>query len=148
METSTVSSEALEQLNRYLRSELSAVDTYAQAISQIEDNPSLAKLLDGCRASHQQRTEWLRSAVLALGGTPAHHTSAKGVLAQWAERGAAVFGLKTAMKALEEGEALGLSGYEDSLAVFPPALREFVEQRLLPEQRHTHATLTQVTSRL
>ena len=55
-------------------------------------------------ASHQQRTEWLRAAVLALGGTPA--------------------------------------------SALPPELREFVEQRLLPEQRHTHATLTQVTSRL
>jgi len=27
-------------------------------------------------------------------------------------------------------------------------LRGFVEARLLPEQRHTHATLTQITSRL
>jgi len=143
-----VSPGAVEQLNRYLRNELSAVDTYAQAISQIEDNPSLSKLLEGCRSSHQQRTEWLRAAVLALGGTPAQHTNAKGVLAQWVERGAAVFGMKTALKTLEEGEALGLSGYEKGLSGLPADLREFVEQRLLPEQRHTHATLTQVTSRL
>lgn len=140
--------DAVEQLNRYLRHELAAVDTYAQAISQIEDNPSLAKLLEGCRTSHQQRTEWLRATVLALGGTPAHHTSARGVLAQWVERGAAVFGIKTALKALEEGEALGLRGYEKALPALPPALRGFVEHRLLAEQRHTHATLTQVTSRL
>ena len=140
--------QAIEQLNRYLRGELSAVASYDQAIAKIEENPSLKKVLGGCRASHQQRVEWLRAAVLALGGTPARHTNARGTLAEWVERGATTLGLRVAMKALEEGEALGLNGYEKEVTQLPPTLRGFVEARLLPEQRHTHATLTQITSRL
>lgn len=143
----------IDALNGYLRAEMAAVETYQQAADQLDDEPSLEKILGNCRDSHQQRVEWLRSAILALGGEPAKRLGATGKLAKLTERGAASFGTKAAMKALEEGEARGLRHYEEAVAASSSKLstddlRRFVELRLLPEQRNTHATLTQVTSHL
>ncbi len=139
----------IDVLNGFLRAEMSAVETYEQAIAQLpEDELSLKKVLGNCRESHEQRVQWLEAEVDGLGGKPATHLSSTGALAKLVERGAAVFGKKAAMKALEEGEAFGLNSYEHDSSDLTPALQQFVEDRLLPEQRHTHATLTQVTSRL
>ena len=139
----------INQLNSFLRVEMSAVHTYKQALKLLDDEPSLKKLLSTCLQSHEQRAESIRTQVLALGGAPAKHLNPKGAFIKLMERGAALWGLKAAMKALEEGEALGLNEYERQTGEDLPAeLRELVESRLLPEQRHTHATLTQVTSRL
>ena len=67
----------VDTLNTFLRGELSAVETYRQALDKLNNSASRTLLLD-CHISHEQRVEKLRSGspswadsrptTLALGG--------------------------------------------------------------------------------
>jgi hypothetical protein len=128
----------IDQLNSFLRGELSAVETYEQAIEKLKDEPSLATSLSTCRTSHMRRAELLRTEVTRLGGEPAAGSGAWGTFAKLVEGGAKVFGKKAAIAALEEGEDHGRDDYQRDLKDLSLATRGFVEAQLLPEQHRTH----------
>jgi bacterioferritin (cytochrome b1) len=132
-------------LNKFLRGELSAVETYRQAIDRLAASACAADLTENKR-SHEQRVEMLRNQVLRLGGTPADDSGAWGSFAKLIEGGAKLFGEKAAIAALEEGEDHGLKLYRSNsdIAKLDLATRDFVERSLLPEQERSHRT----TSRL
>ena len=60
----------VDALNGFLRGEISAVETYRQAIEKLGGSPTGAQLED-CRRSHEQRVAKLRDQVARLGGEPA-----------------------------------------------------------------------------
>ena len=57
----------VDALNGFLRGEISAVETYRQAIEKLGGSPTGAQLED-CRRSHEQRVAKLRDQVARLGG--------------------------------------------------------------------------------
>ena len=57
----------ITQLNSFLRGELSAVETYDQAIAKLGDDPAVRGKLDNCRTSHQLRATLLREEILPVG---------------------------------------------------------------------------------
>ena len=61
----------IQHLNSFLRGEISAVQTYDQAIQKLRDEPSLSGRLEDLRQSHEQRAEILRSEIVRRGGEPA-----------------------------------------------------------------------------
>ena len=132
-------------LNKFLRGELSAVETYRQALERLNTSTCAADLTENKR-SHEQRAEMLRNQISRLGGTPSDGSGAWGSFAKLFEGGAKLFGEKTAIAALEEGEDHGLKLYRNNSDVerLDLATRDFVERSLLPEQERTHRT----TSRL
>lgn len=130
------------QLNSFLRGELSAVETYAQAIAKLGDEPALRTKLEDCRTSHQQRVSLLREEITRRGGEPADGSGVWGAFAQLVEGGAKVFGKKAAIAALEEGEDHGRDDYKAELDKLDSDARRFVESKLLPEQLRTHDTLS------
>lgn len=130
------------QLNSFLRGELSAVETYAQAIAKLDDEPALRARLEDCRMSHQRRAGLLREEIARRGGEPAEGSGIWGAFAQLIEGGAKVFGKKAAIAALEEGEDHGRDDYRAELDNLDPDLRRLVETQLLPEQLRTHDTLS------
>src|SRR4051812_22830941 len=82
----------IEQLNSFLRGEISAVETYRIALDKLTvDSPARARL-DACRQSHAERVAALRAKILALGGRPAEGSGPWGAMTKAIEQGATVFG--------------------------------------------------------
>ena len=127
----------VDALNGFLRGEISAVETYRQAIQKLGGGATWTQLED-CRRSHEQRVAKLRDQVERLGGEPAKDSGAWGAFARLVEGGAKTFGERAAVAALEEGEDHGLKLYRDDLEKLDTASRQLVEMDLLPAQERTH----------
>jgi uncharacterized protein (TIGR02284 family) len=132
----------VDHLNSFLRGEISAVETYDQAIAKLADEPSVKNHLVGARSSHQERVQVLRREIEKRGGKPAEGSGAWGSFAKLVEGGAKIFGAKAAIAALEEGEDHGRDDYQRDLKDLSPEVRRLVESQLLPAQLRTHDTLS------
>ncbi len=99
-------------------------------------------------ASHQDRVQMLRDAIIMSGGEPAEGSGPGGVFAKTVEGGARIFGDKAAIAALEEGEDHGLDDYKDDLEDLDTETRRLVTDRLLPLQRQTHDRMSSLKKRL
>jgi hypothetical protein len=132
---------SVDALNGFLRGEISAVETYRQAIEKLGSSPTSAQLED-CRRSHEQRVAKLRDFVARLGGEPAKDSGAWGAFARLVEGGAKTFGERAAVSALEEGEDHGLKLYRDDLDKLDATSRQLVETDLLPAQERTHRSMS------
>jgi len=128
---------SVDALNGFLRGEISAVETYRQAIEKLR-NSSARSQLEDCRRSHEQRVSKLREQVTRLGGEPAEGSGPWGAFARLVEGGAKAFGESAAVAALEEGEDHGLKLYRGDLDKLDPTTRQLVEGDLLPAQERTH----------
>ena len=128
-------------LNGFLRGEISAVETYRQALEKLQSSPSRMEL-EECRRSHAQRVERLRQEVVRLGGTPEENSGAWGSFAKLVEGSAKVFGEKAAISALEAGEDRGLKLYRDEIEKLDPTARSVIESEVLPAQERTHQSLS------
>ncbi len=138
----------LDQLNSFLRGEISAVETYRIALDKLAiDSPARSRL-DACRQSHAERVATLRGKILALGGTPSDGSGPWGAMTKMIEKGASVFGDVTAVDALEAGEDHGLRDYRQDLPKLGSTAREIVTTQLLPQQEHTHRTLSELKREL
>jgi hypothetical protein len=131
----------IDQLNSFLRGEISAVETYRQAMNKVDDISARTEL-ERCQLSHQRRVEMLKGRIIQLGGQPSEDSGAWGAFARAAEGGASLFGEKPAIDVLEEGEDHGLKDYQSHLAALDVESRLFVEQELLPAQQQTHKTMS------
>ena len=136
-----MSMQPVDQLNSFLRGEISAVETYRQAIDKVNDVQARMQL-EQCHVSHQHRVDLLKTRIIELGGEPAQGSGAWGAFAKAAEGSAAAFGEKAAIDVLEEGEDHGLKDYQKHLTDLDAPSRAFVEQELLPAQLRTHRALS------
>ena len=139
--------QSVDKLNEFLRGELSAVETYRQALEKIDSGGTRVQL-EQCRRSHEERVALLRRSITTFGGQPASTSGAWGSFAKLAEGGAKVFGEKAAIAALEEGEDHGIKDYRSDLDKLDVRVRSFVATRLLPEQENTHARISALKQRL
>ena len=134
------SSEAVDQLNSFLRGEISAVETYKQALEAVKTDAIRQQLLP-CHDSHQRSVELLRRRITDLHGEPAEGSGVWGAFAKAVEGGAALLGEKIAVSTLEEGEDHGLKDYKADLSKLDVESRRLVEMELLAAQLKTHRTL-------
>ena len=137
----------VDQLNSFLRGEISAVETYDQALEKLADRPELARVLRDCRESHQRRVELLRQEIARAGGEPAMGSGVWGGFAKLVQGGAKAFGDKAAIAALEEGEDHGRDDYRRDVDELTPGVRALIESKLLPEQQRTHDALSALKKR-
>jgi demethoxyubiquinone hydroxylase (CLK1/Coq7/Cat5 family) len=133
--------QSVDKLNEFLRGEVSAVETYKQALEKLNSSPNRSQL-EECRRSHEQRVAKLRDQVTRSGGKPAQGSGAWGAFARLVEGGAKVFGEGAAVAALEEGEDHGLKLYRNDLEKLDVMSRQLVESDLLPAQEETHRTMS------
>ncbi|HSK00895.1 MAG TPA: BON domain-containing protein [Kofleriaceae bacterium] len=138
----------IDQLNSFLRGEISAVETYRMALEKLDRGSPARGELEACMRSHQERVALLREQITRLGGTPATSSGPWGVLAKIIEGGARVLGDKVAIAALEEGEDHGLKDYRDDVDKLDPELRTLVRSRLLPQQENTHSRMSSLKRRM
>jgi len=104
-------------LNKALRSELSAVETYQQALEKeqgAEQEQAFQQLSNFLR-DHREAASQLESQIQRLGGTPSRDSGAWGTWSKIVMGAAKLFGDKAALKALKEGEESGVKEYQELL---------------------------------
>lgn len=147
MQTTHTNEQTIDQLNSFLRGELSAVETYRQALSTVENVPHRSTL-EMCARSHQTRAQLLREEVERRGGQPATGSGAWGAFAKVIEGTAKVMGERGAISALEEGEDHGRDDYKRDISKLDASARQLVETRVLPEQLRTHDAISALKKQL
>ena len=105
----------VKHLNECLRGELSAMETYRQALEKARgqhgkdvEYEQLAQML----RDHEEAAGRLRDLIQRLGGQPANDSGVWGAWSRTVMGTAKLFGDKAALKALKEGEQSGLDDYE------------------------------------
>lgn len=134
---------SLDPLNRLLRGELSAVETYQQALESVSDQTALSAL-ERISGEHTQAVGLLREQIRQFGGIADESSGTWGLFAQVVEGTAKVFGDKASLKALKEGEEHGLKEYQ-AIMDDPDLLPEFkslLTERLQLRQKEHIETLT------
>jgi len=119
--------------NALLRGELSAVETYGQAIDRFKDDPEVATLIR-IQSEHEQAVKHLRNLVVDLRGLPETSSGAWGAITKGIQATANLFGENSAVKSLQQGEELGQKAYGDFLEQSDvlSETKETVRNELLP----------------
>lgn len=139
---------SIDQLNSFLRGEISAVETYQLALEKIDHISTARDELLVNLKSHQDRVMMLQEAIQQLGGEPATGSGPWGTFAKTVERGAKTLGEKAAIAALEEGEDHGLKDYKSDIDKLDVEARSLVSEKLLPAQQQTHDRLSALKHRM
>jgi uncharacterized protein (TIGR02284 family) len=123
-------------LNRLLRGELAATETYQQALAKVGSEPRAADLRR-IHDEHRSAANELRMHIHQHGGKPDQHSGGWGAWAKTVEGAAKIFGDASAVKALKEGEEHGVKDYEAALADanLPGDCKELIRNHLLPQTR-------------
>lgn len=141
--------ERVDQLNSLLRGEVSAVETYKQAIEKVGDeHVTDAMALRAIAQEHGEHAQALRQEVRRLGGEPDDSSGAWGAWAKAVEGTAKLFGDASALNALKEGEEHGLKDYEEALGDVEEPTRALLMSRLIPAQQRHIATLDGMISKI
>jgi len=144
---SNTQEQSVDVLNSFLRGEISAVETYRQALEKVTE-PQVRTPLQECLQSHTQRVTLLSEQVRTLGGSPSTSSGVWGAFAKVIEGGAKAFGDKAAVAALEEGEDHGRNDYKRDLDKLDAATRQVVQTRIVPERQRTHDTMSRLKKTL
>ncbi len=129
-----INKQTIVALNNLLRGELSAVETYQQALSKVGEDKGAAELRRLLLA-HQEAAEVLRSHVEHHGGTPETGSGAWGAFAKAVEGAAKLLGSSAALRALKAGEEHGIHDYEKALPELPAGCQSVIQTKLLPQAR-------------
>ncbi len=132
---SSTNDKVVSNLNSLLRGEISAVETYNQAIKQLAQEP-LDDLIAN-RNCHSKRVDLLKSNIAQHGATPDSTSGMWGSFVKLVEKGAALISVKSVIAALEEGEDRGLKQYRSPGDLDPSSI-QLIQTVLLPRQLETH----------
>jgi rubrerythrin len=126
----------IEALNSLLRGELAACETYRQALEELTDEPGAAELRR-IEREHEQAVGVFRNFVIEHGADPDNSSGPWGTWAKTVTGTAKAFGVKTAIKALKEGEQHGLKDYEKAAEAegLDPVVKMKIRDTLIPRQR-------------
>jgi uncharacterized protein (TIGR02284 family) len=131
----------IDTLNKFLKDELSATETYQQVQDKLSEDAALgeAKDLTPIYEDHKEAVSSLQTLISQLGGTPCEDSGAWGAWAQIVQGGANLLGKETALKSLQSGEKSGAEAYEEALqeTELSSEIRALIETQLLPAQ-HAH----------
>lgn len=139
--------QSVSQLKSFCRGEMSAVETYRQAIEPTREE-WIVRALNRCMTSHEERVRLLNQRIMELGGAPPESSGAWGTFAKAVEGVAAASGEATAIAVLEQGEDHGLADYRSDLDNLDAESNRLVRDHILPRQIETHRTLSEIKHRL
>lgn len=141
-----------DQMNKCLQSELSAVETYQQALDKDRQKfghemefQTLASIL----TDHQQAASQIEAQMQGMGQTPVHDSGAWGKWAKFVMGTATLLGDKAALKAFKEGEESGLKEYQDLRLdiTAPPQLKSLMGDLVAQQKTHIR-TLGELIAKL
>jgi len=104
----------IDVCNGLLRGELSAVETYGQAIEKYAGSP-VTEELRRIRADHSRSANWLSANVREMGGVPEKNSGTWGLFATAVQGAANLFGRDSAIESLQRGEEAGRKDYQKAL---------------------------------
>ncbi|WP_367874257.1 DUF2383 domain-containing protein [Luteolibacter sp. Populi] len=128
--------------NKLLRGELSAIETYTQAISSFGTDRE-AGTLRHILAVHEENASRLRQHVAEMGGEPSFTSGIWGGFMKALEGGALALGESPALAVLQAGEEYGVHGYDEALKN-PGVMEEIknvIRQHMLPRSEENVNTL-------
>ncbi len=122
----------INEFNKLLRGEISAIETYVQAIELVEQ-PWKEELRDILK-DHQKSAMTIKKHVQALGGEADRESGIWGDFARLVEGSAKLLGTSVAISALKQGELLGIGDYESAIKedFLKPECRLLISKDLLP----------------
>ena len=129
----TMNEHCIKVCNRLLRGEISAVETYGQAIEKFPDSP-VSPELRRIRSEHETSVSLLEQNVRSMGGEQDRSSGAWGTFATTVQGTANLFGDNSAIGSLQRGEEAGRSDYQDALLdddVMPES-KTLIREKLLP----------------
>ncbi|MES1244725.1 MAG: DUF2383 domain-containing protein [Acidobacteriota bacterium] len=137
-------------LNSLLRGEMSAVETYRQAIEKLGDvQDPFVEELRAMQRDHRDAADSLWHHVEQHGGKPSKDSGPWGAFAKAIEGTAKLLGNTSALKALKEGEEHGLKEYENALNDHDlPADCQALIRSIIPRQRAHISTVDRLMSRV
>ena len=127
--------------NSLLRGELSAIQTYGQAIHKYPDS-AVTDELRSIRSDHIKAANLLSDHVRDMAGDPETDSGAWGSFATTVQGAANLFGTNSAVESLQKGEEMGRKDYESALVddeVMPESKALIREKLLPPTVRHIAA---------
>ena len=140
--------ECIDVCNSLLRGELSAVETYTQAIAKFDSGPERTAL-ENIRFDHEASVSSLRDHIAEMGAEPSMDSGIWGNFAETVEGTAKVLGESPALTALQTGEEHGINEYEEALRN-PDVMDEIktvIRSYLLPPLREHITTLTRLKNK-
>lgn len=148
-ESSNTGDEAIQQLNSFLRGEISAAETYRMAIDKAggsDDNAANLGLLREIQEEHGRAAQAIRDRIRELGGEPSDSSGAWGAWAKFTQGTANLFGDAASLKSLKEGEEHGLKDYQDGVDDIDATSADLVGNQLIPAQQRHISLLDQLIS--
>ena len=135
-------------LNSLLRGEMSAIETYRQAIDKFAGDPETDQLR-AFQRDHRDAADALWHHIERHGGKPSEGSGPWGSFAKAIEGAAKLLGDTAALKALKEGEEHGLKDYQDALdsGNLPADCRELVLS-FVPKMRQHIQVIDQLMARV
>lgn len=133
----------IEVCNQLLQVELSAVETYRQAL--LRDRRDVARVtLEELHRNHITSANHLREVVTDLGAEACNETGAWGAFPDVVKGAAYLVHRDTVRPALRQGERDGCRAYEDALRQpgLAPDCAHFILLELQPRQRRNLETIT------
>lgn len=139
-------------LNSLLRGEISAVETYEQAIPKFDDLKvrPMASILTRIRDEHDRAVGVLKGRVTVHGGTPSEGAGLWGAFANAVAGTAKLIGPQTVLAALKQGELHGIGEYEQAVQNenVSAAAQELIRTDLLAGCRDHVVTLERLIGQL
>jgi hypothetical protein len=125
-----------DTLNDLLKGEISAVETYQQALEKAGNDPDAVQLRE-IQRDHSDAVEKLRDEVVRHGGSPVETSGGWGAFAKTMQGAASIFGDSNAIRALREGEEKGLRDFDQALndESLPVDTQRLIRDELLMRQR-------------
>jgi hypothetical protein len=135
----------METLEKLLKNELSATETYQQVLDKLRADVALseAENLMPIYEDHKAAVSSLQALTTRFGGTPTEVSGAWSVWAKLMLDGANILGNEVVLKALHEGETIGDKDYKEALldTELPSDIRSLIETKLLLAQQAHISTL-------
>ena len=152
MATATMQNKDTDALNHVLRGEISAVETYENALTKFTDpeHRTISNVLTRIRDEHAASVGTLTARVSVLGGTPADGAGVWGAFANAIAGVAKMIGAQTAVAALKQGELHGIDDYEKALANTDVSVEAkfLIRNELLPRCREHVSNLEGIIAQL
>jgi uncharacterized protein (TIGR02284 family) len=131
----------IDVLNKLLNNELSAMETYQQALEKLRKDAGLGEALQllPIYEDHKAAVSSLQEQIYHLGGRPLYDS---GIWEKWAkmdQEGTYLLDKEVALNALREGEQNGVEDYEQAVqdSDLPLDVRYLIQAKMLLKQ-HSH----------
>ena len=140
--------ECIDVCNSLLRGELSAIETYNQALEKFDSDLERSALVS-IQNDHQHSASRLREHLVDMGAEPATDSGVWGTFAKAVEGTAKLLGESPALTALQQGEEHGIDEYEEALrnTGVMDEIKTVIRQQLLPPLSEHVAALDRLRAR-